>query len=481
MKAAAQVGLFVVAAVVIFLIGVQVVGTNLFAPKSDEYHVAMPDAGGLAKGARVLMAGVQVGKVTKVGLSGPTQAELVIGLHPGTRLPLSTRAVVSASLVGLGDTPLNLVQDPIYHGPAGDFSPGATLPGGKAGPLDAILPNGGTDLYNELNETLRSVQGLLKNNGLQKDVGDVLKTTKATMETSQNTLRAFTALAQRGNGMLAQNQAAIASILRTTESTLVSVNSTAQSLEQYARSGHLQAGADRLIADAHQIAVQSQSLLTDIHRTLNDPQLNANLKATVANVAATTDKLPVLMDNANAIAQNVKTLTANSQELPGKLGGVLDGAKTLEDRLGGLADKVGGVLGKKPRSLPPIQTQVDLLRETNPGYWRTDLNLTVPITDGFITAGLWDAFERNRINLQYGTTVNSVLDYRYGVYAGRPGAGVDYRLAPKVGLRTDLWDINHPQLDARLRYDFGGGLNGWLGVDRIFDDPTFMFGIGVRR
>lgn len=481
MKAAAQVGLFVIVALVLFAAGFAVIGRGLFKPKSDVYFVRMPDAGGLAKGARVLMAGVQVGDVTNVTLEGPTSAKLEIALAPHTRLPLSTRALISGSLVGLGDTPLTLVQDAKYAGAGGDYSPGATIPGGKAGPLDSILPDGGTELYTQLNETLKSVRTLLQNDGIQKDVRSVLKTTQATMETSQNTLRAFTALAQRGDRVLAQNQDELAAIVRATDRTLVSVANTAETLERYARSGKLQKGLDATLGDVHDLAVQSKALLADLRRTVNDEGLNRDLRSTLNNVSTATEKLPALADNANKVAANMADLTEKSGDLPGKLGTVLDKAADLEERLGGLVDRFGGVLGSKPKGFPPITAQIDLLRESNPGYWRTDLNLSVPLSDGFLTAGLWDAFGRNRVNLQVGKNVSSSLDYRYGIYGGQPGIGVDYRLAPKLSFRGDLWDINDPRFDARLRYELGSGLIGWLGVDRLFQNPAATIGIGIRR
>ncbi len=481
MKSAAQVGVLTVVAFVLFGAGVYVVGGSLFAQKKDVYTVLMPDAGGLAKGARVLMAGVQVGEVTEVGLDGPQLAKLKIGLKQGTQVPHSMRALISGSLVGLGDTPINLVQDLKSVGQLGDFAPGDTIPGGKAGPLDSILPDGGTELYSQLNETLKAVRVLLQNNGLQKDVRNVLATTQETMKASQDTLRAFTKIALRGDEIVAQNQAQIAAIVKTAERTLLSVQGTAEAIEKYAKAGHLQKGTDTLMADAHDLAEQSKLLLADIRRTVNDPALNANLRTSADNLTKTTEKLPGLIDNANKVAANVADLTASSKELPGKLGTILDKASGLEDRLGGLVDKFGGVLGKKSKGLPPFSTELDLMRQSDPGYWRTDLNLSFPMTDGFVTAGLWDAFGRNRINFQKANNLNSSLDYRYGIYAGRPSVGVDYSFAPRLGFRGDLWDFNEPQLDAKLRYELGGGLIGWLGVERFFSHPTFSVGVGIKQ
>ena len=482
MKAAAQVGLFVVVAIALFLGAFVVIGKNLLPDSKDVYTVVMPDAGGLAKGARVLMAGVQVGEITSVAVDTPIQAKLKIGLKKGTRLPYGTHALLAGSLVGLGDTPLSLVQSPGYRGPKGFYSPGMTIVGDKAGPLDGILPDGGTKIYSEFTQTLESVRKLLDDKGYQKSIKSLLATTDKTLQTSQATLQAFAKIANRSDALLAQNQGQINAILRSTEGTLTSVQGTALSIEKFAKSGKLQGGAETLVADAHRIAAQSEAILKDLRKTLNDPVVNSDLRATVANLKATSDKLPALVDDANRAVDGFTDLATKSQDLPGKLGSALDGATDLEKRLGGLTDKVGGVFGGgKPRALPLISTEVDLIRESDPAHLRTDLRLSVPLSDGFVQAGLWDAFERNRIILQLGKKVNASFDYRYGIYASRPGVGVDYRLASRLGFRGDLWDLNNPRFDARFRYEFGGGLIGWLGMDRIFRDPSLTIGVGIRR
>jgi hypothetical protein len=50
-----------------------------------------------------------------------------------------------------------------------------------------------------------------------------------------------------------------------------------------------------------------------------------------------------------------------------------------------------------------------------------------------------------------------------------------------MGFRVDLFGLNKTQLDMRARYNFGGGVHGWLGVDRVFDRNTPSIGIGFGR
>jgi hypothetical protein len=124
---------------------------------------------------------------------------------------------------------------------------------------------------------------------------------------------------------------------------------------------------------------------------------------------------------------------------------------------------------------------MDLFRESQPGYWRTDVTASVPIQDSTLYLGLYDALASNKLTVELGRNLTDRLGYRYGVYAGTASVGVDYLLAPRLSLRGDEWNINDPRFDLRASYEFGNGFLGWFGVDRVLKDNAFTFGVGVRR
>lgn len=166
-----------------------------------------------------------------------------------------------------------------------------------------------------------------------------------------------------------------------------------------------------------------------------------------------------------------------------KVSKVTDGAIDIEKKVNDLLDKVNGVIGKggKGPKLPDVTATLDLEHSGDLGRFRTDLTASVALGKGHVDVGFWDAFEGNKLILQYGQTYNSNLSYRYGIYGSKPGVGVDYRLLPRLTLRNDVWDLNHLRYDPRLRYDFGGGFVGWVGLDRAFDRNAPIFGIGISR
>ena len=59
--------------------------------------------------------------------------------------------------------------------------------------------------------------------------------------------------------------------------------------------------------------------------------------------------------------------------------------------------------------------------------------------------------------------------------------GVEYRLAPALSLRGGLYDINELRGDIRARYEFGNGLYGFVGVNRLFNQNAPTIGIGFRK
>ncbi len=478
MKSAAKVGALLVVFVILVLGSYAILGRSVLSRHRKTYFVSMTDAGGLLVGTRVLMAGVQIGTVDKIALAGPHQAQLTIHLNDGTKVPEGSEAVIQGSLIGLGDTPLEIVAPAVT---GGELPEESTLPGRKAGPLDSMLPDGGRGLYSNVNQTLGAVQKLLQDQRLQTDLKKVLETTNTTLQASQATMARFNALAARTDDLLARNEGNLDAMVKATKNTIEQVRYTAGTLADFVRKGKLQNGTTAILDKAVRIEAQASDLIAALNKTASDPRLRANLDRTAQNVADTTDRGPGIADNAKKITSNMAEITERAKPLPDQLNDVAKKASQLEDRLNALLDRFSGVKPPSAQGLRALSTELDVIRQTKPGHWRTDFNGTLPTHDGFVTFGIYDAFEKDKLNLQMGRYAAPTLAYRYGVYASKPAIGVDYQFSRNLGIRTDLWDINSPEFDARFRYDFGGGLIGWAGFDRILSGSYPTFGLGIRK
>ena len=93
----------------------------------------------------------------------------------------------------------------------------------------------------------------------------------------------------------------------------------------------------------------------------------------------------------------------------------------------GALDKVSNFFDHAPSTKGfRLGSEVDLMRESDPGVWRTDITFDTPIPDGTLYAGVYDAFETNRLTVQIGHPFGAGAQYRYGIYASKPAIGVDY-------------------------------------------------------
>jgi phospholipid/cholesterol/gamma-HCH transport system substrate-binding protein len=231
-----------------------------------------------------------------------------------------------------------------------------------------------------------------------------------------------------------------------------------------------------LLQQLNATAAKASDLITNLNNFVSDPKMQANLKSSLANVDKMTDSGTRIAANTETISKNGITLSQKAIELADKANAIADEAKTALQKISGFFNR-----GGSKTNLPRVEGHLDLIGQTDPDHVRTDLYGRFDIGKGFVEAGLYNAFESNKAILEMGSPFGRGNDFRYGIYASKPGLGVDFHLAPRVSLRGDMFDINKPQLNLRTQFDFGSGLVGWLGVERLFDRPTFVAGVGIRK
>ncbi len=481
MQSAAKVGALLLVFIVLVIGGYSVLGSSLIGPGKDEYFAVFPDAGGTPPGARLLLAGVQVGTVSKVTLDSPTQAKMTLLLEKGTQLPEGSRVEIPGSLIGLGESALVIV--PPTTPAATNLSPGATMEGFKASPLDALLPGGGKDTIAELTKTMAAVRKLLEDGNLKQQVSSLMKNTNKTMENATVLTQNMTALVARMNSFVDANQGKLSAALNSGAQAVADVRNVTLEFSKMAQSGKVQKNTTEILASLNSAAKKADQLVASMNSLVNDPKLRGPLNHTLQNTADISDTGKQIATNAAAMTKDGTVITKNAITLTEKANEIATKASDIEDQLKGVLDKVGGFFGKRPDtgSLSGLTYELDLLRTTNPNHWRQDVNFKLPFSDQTLNLGIYDAFESNKLTVQLGKSITRNLGYRYGVYASKPGGGVDYSFTPRLSLRSDLWDINNPKLDLRFGYEFGNGLLGWVGMDRIFNGNSATIGIGVRK
>lgn len=466
-----KVGLLVVVFIGLVFGGYAVLGRSMFKPEVDSYFAEMPDAGGVAPGAKVLMSGVKIGQVASVDLVSPNLARLKLEVTKGQSIPAGSHVLIPSSLIGFGDNPVTIVP-----GKGTPMASGETMKGMKGSPLDSLMPEA-NKTFDELNktlvatrQTLADAQGLLKDERL---IGGVTKL----MNTSERTVGQFGTLANRLDRLVITNQSKLTGALDSATMAVRDVRESTQAIAKLIKEGKMTDQAMALLDTLNKTAAKADELVASINGMVNDPNLRDPLSKSMKNVEAMTDSGARISLDAEKIAKNGVTISENTAELTKKANEIADEAKTITKQLQKILGNPGG--GMKKINL---QANLDLIRESNPNHYRMDLEGTVDFSGNPIHIGLFDAFESNRVTLQAGSYFNGGKgEIRYGVYASKPGLGVDYQIARGLALRGDVYDINNPRLDLRARYELGSGFYGWIGANQLFKRNGLLVGVGFRK
>ncbi len=466
MQAAWKVGGLVVLFVALLLGCYAILQRSVFAKPTDTYYVTFEDAGGLTSGAKVLLAGVKIGVVTDVSLMDAQMARAVISVEKPFRIPAGCRVALPSSLLSFGDRRIELYPPSRV---AGYLSPGTTMVGKLESPLQSIMPEGDKTVA-QLNETLLSVNKVLNDPELFGGMKKLLASTNATVTK-------FGAVAGRVDGMLAQNAPHVASMLASLDRNVQNLESVTGQVRALMASGQLQGRLAVLLNNMDEATRSGKELMAELNALVKDPALRQKLEGTLASAKT-------MADSGARIAANVEVITANGADASGELKPLLANANLLVGDLRDTVKEFRGALQKLPGvggKLPKVQVEAEIARQQDPAHNRADINVVVPVGARAVRFGLYDAFESNKLNLQLQQEALRGMDLRYGVYAGKPAVGVDYRIAPGFWLRNDVFGLNDPQYDARVGFNIGGGLSGWVGLERIFQDNSPAVGIGFRR
>ncbi|MBX7135280.1 MAG: MlaD family protein [Fimbriimonadaceae bacterium] len=473
MQSAWKVGLFLVLFVVLGLGTYKILGKSMFAPDTVEYEADFDDAGGLSAGSKVVMAGVSIGQVSEVKLAGPRSAIVSLSINKGIEIPTGSVAVLETALIGIGDRQVEIAPPKQL---AGTFlKAGDRFKGIKRSALQSILPES-DQMLGEINDTLKAVKAVLNDRELKGQVSGAINETKQLIAKTNKMIDSFTTLANRVDGVLAQNQATVKAILSDGLKVVKNIEQTSTQIAKLADAGKLEGKLDTLLANMNKTIENGNALVADMSKFVTDPKLRQSLEEVLANAKTMSESGTKIASNAEKMTENGITLSEKAVEIANKASKLADEASELLNTFKKTIDKLPGA----PKT-NQIQTRMDVTRDLRPNYFRTDFSASMPIGKQNVHLGLWDAFETNRLNLQLGQPFGDGSEYRYGIYAGRPGVGVDYRIAPGVFLRGDLFGFNEPRLDLRARFDFGKDWTGWLGVDRVFEKNSPSIGIGIRR
>ncbi len=472
MQGAWKVGLLVVVFAVLVGAGLKFMGVMLGKKDSQVFTATLPDAGGVASGAKLLMAGVKVGTVTKVELDGPTRAKLTLEIDKGVELPMGSSLSIPSSLLSLGESPVMIIPGP---GPGLMVAGRDTLVGSKSTMMQSSMPEVEKTLSEvnltmiEMRKTMASVQVLLQDKPRLAKVDRLLESLGTTVDKFGN-------VADKVTSLMSSNQGNLTGALNSFRLAMKDVQSTTTSVANMIKSGKYDQKMDGILANLNTTTEKAGLLVDDLRAFVNDPNLRDPLNKTAQNVAT-------ISDSGTRIAADTEKMAANGVQITEKLNTFTEKANDLADSAKDALDSLKKIISKAPSTDKfNLTANLDLMHESNPSHYRTDMEVGFNLAGNRIHAGLFDAFESNKITVQVGQPFNKGKgEVRYGIYASKPGLGVEYEIARGFALRGDLFDINNPRLDVRARFELGGGFYGWLGGSQLFKRNALLVGVGFKK
>ena len=464
MSTAAKVGgFFLVALVLAGILIWRIEDLRLGRGPAKKISVEFKDVAGLDAKSTVRLAGVRVGKVSKIRLNPDGKAIVDMDLDRDVDLRQGASAAV-ASLGLLGEKYVELVPGPVG---APELPEGTTLKGDLPVSFDQI-----TKLARDIEVDVKDITRNLSQSLGGPQGEERLRTIVENIRIISEDLRVMVA-ANRGN-----------------------VDATLGNLRDFTQ------GMTELVDRVDKLIAANQS----------------NVTAGIANIKDVTQKLETTADNVNQITGKIK----EGEGTVGKLVQSDETHKNLNDALVAVKEGVAGLnkaLGSIGKTKIDLGIRSELLSRFSKGKSYFTLDIDPPDTSRFYRVELSSQPFGRRINdtlvtrttfpdghTEVTTTdtteykddyaISALFGYRWkdltlraGVMESKGGAGLDYALLKnRLRFSADMWDFSHPDFAAHgkltSRYYFSpsvfviGGWDDFLNHSRGSD--SLFFGAGLR-
>jgi phospholipid/cholesterol/gamma-HCH transport system substrate-binding protein len=444
------------AGIVAVLFVAALIGSLLFLRGSAELrdrgydlHVIADNAGGIAVGALVHLAGVEIGRVTRVELTPERQARITVRIRPGIEIPTGSRfSIGSAGL--LGDRFIAIAPEP---GAPPPLEPGTVVTAATPVTLDEIVER-------VIAVARRAEEALLSVNRLVSDP----QLAAGLSETTRNA-RDATASARR----------AAEHIERST-----------RVLEQTLAADLPEIGA-RMRAMAVELAGAAADVRTMVADVGADGQTAHQVRQTVASIQRAAD----------GVARMVRDLQGliNEEEVR-KVRAALDEARATITETRQAVGEGRALIGRADQTVQRIQQvipeRIELPSVRNAarleyGLWYdgrrlgNDVLLTLqPEAPTNFLLTLREYGGATRFGIQVSNSLADRLRVRYGLIDSNLGVGLDYHTSPRINYAMDLYNINQLTLNLTMRYALETNYGLTLRAQDVLRQPTLGIGAYYR-
>lgn len=462
MSAAFRVGLLVIAFFVLIIVAYTFLGIHFFGPKQNTYYAKLSNSGSVTEGNRITLLGIKVGQVRSVKLEDAHYVLMTLAIDHNIHIPEGSILKIKSQLVGLGEP--EVMIEPSEKNQA-TLPPGSFLKTEESSAYSSILP-GADQVLSELTKTLAAARSIFENPLLQEQMISILGA-------AQNAAKQFSHLAEDLDAHLDVTAADFHLAATKLMPTLNHLATISSSISKLAKEGEF----TKVFQEVEHLMVTSRSMVQELKSTLSSPKIKTPLENSLQNVDQITETGKKIASNAELISKNGIVFSDKAIEVVEKASKLEDDAKTLLKKFNSTFDQF---LGKT--KLGKIETHADVVYQTKKNKkLRSDVGFIIPFGGQKYQLGLYSAFEKNRLILQKIEPLGQNADLRYGVYAAKPGIGVDLTLSPGLYLSSDLYGLNKLHLNMHTEISVKDGFTLWAELNDIFRQNVPGFGIGYRK
>jgi phospholipid/cholesterol/gamma-HCH transport system substrate-binding protein len=460
-------------------------------PNSYKVTVTFDDVRGLSKQSTVRMAGFSIGEVSSIELDTrvmPPRPVVTLAIDNQYNIPKDADFVIESGLL------ITTPQIEVHPKPsdtttairAADILPKdgtARIQGAKApGALAGISPEL-ADTVKNLNSTFTGLNS--KINRLTDKLERVVDDTDKLVNTSTRTVNDLRGVV--GNPKLKQSLTETVTNFRDVSRDASSASKElSHQLRDFISSGK---GKFNKLADtAISLSTKLGNTIDDAREVVkklteqvSDPRLQQSLQETVELVRST-------MASVRQITSDLHQITGDPN-LPKNISETVTHLNHASEKGEDALDKLDSILGKFTKatnkvgktSFPKVDVLANVYEDVDPSHLKVDLDARLALgRRSLLDIGLFDLGQDTRLNLQYGSRYGDNLLLRYGIYASRFGAGIEYQPVKNFGLRADLYDTNLLRLDVRGLFRVNNNASFWVGEEGIFRSPTPAIGIQLK-
>ncbi|MDR7523110.1 MAG: MlaD family protein [Armatimonadota bacterium] len=426
-----------------------------FRDRTYEIRVRVVNAGGMQRGAPVLMAGIKIGEVRWLDLTAHQQAEITLRIDEDRKIPRGSRFVIGTQGL-LGDRFIAITPGPADAPP---MEPGEIIAGEDPFTVEALFDRV-VSVARRAEDLLANLNRLISDPGLAREVSETVRHARdatLVMRRAAENVEHITQTIERSTRVLDRTMAAevpaIARQLHTMATELAAAAGDVRGLVgDLAAGGQTAQQIRSTVASIERAAQGIEKMVRDLQGVVNEQEVGA-LRASLAEArsAITEARQAVgegraVIGRADAVVQRVQRLIPERLDLPGLTA--------------------------------PVRLEYGLWYDGQRLGQDVTLTLQPEAARSFIFM-LREAGGANRVGLQVGSRLDASWSVRYGLIDSHLGVGLDYRASPSMLYMMDLYNINQLTANVYLRYaltpDYGLTLRA---VDLL---RTTTLGVGLSR